>query len=78
MEQTEPVVRKRWTSAELRTLVGKKITWEETICRYRGTFRTRSGAVLEVRGKNINVDGDWKWFPSMENMKVVEDEKPTN
>lgn len=54
------------TAKDRRALVGKKI--EFTYC-WRAFFEM--GTVLEVRGKNINIDGDWRWAPNMHNVKEV-------
>ena len=52
-------------------LVGKRIRWEETLCRHRGTYREHVGTVTDARGRNVEVDGEWKWLPDMENLTVI-------
>lgn len=48
-------------------LIGKRIAW-----RSMGWPRVYYGTVEEVQGRNIKVDGDWKWAPDMSDVHVME------
>lgn len=55
---------------ECRKLIGKEVCWDVTLDVNRGTYKTRYGTVDEVKGKNIMIDGDWKWLPKMTNLRL--------
>ena len=52
-------------------LLGKKIRWERTLDTNRGTYTEHTGTVTDVQGKNLLIDGDWKWLPHLENVTIV-------
>jgi hypothetical protein len=54
------------TAKDRRALIRKKIEFT-----YGGWALPESGTVLEIRGKNINIDGDWRWSELMHNVKEV-------
>ena len=55
---------------EAKALIGKKVVWEETLCRNRGTYRLRKGVLEEVRGNNARIgESSWQWLPKMENLR---------
>ncbi len=60
-------------SAELRKLIGRKVTWLDTYCPKRG-FIQREGVILDVKDRNVLVDQqgchDWKWVPDMRHLKA--------
>lgn len=56
-----------------RDLLGKKIYWEITTDVNRGYFRSNEGHVLDARGRNINIDGNWLWLPTLENVRIIEE-----
>lgn len=42
---------------------GDVITWEETLCRHRGTYRKHTIQVRSRKGKNIETThGDWIYW----------------
>lgn len=63
-------------ASEFKKLIGKRITWNERLSDMYATPRT--GVVEEVKGRNIKIDGDWKYFDRFSPLKyavVVEDNK---
>lgn len=60
------------TARELRKLIGKKVTWEDTFCGL-----TCEGTVIDVKGPNIlidiNGDRDWMWIPDLEDLKAKDE-----
>jgi len=61
------------TAKERRALIGKRVEWEECHDYHRGTCFVRSGVVEASEGRNLMIDGDWKWYPEMTNLKLKED-----
>ena len=55
------------TMKQRRALIGKRIEWNSG-----GFIMKRAGTVTAVEGKNMLVDGDWKWAPDMINVRVSE------
>jgi len=57
----------------LKKLIGTAIQWEEHVCPKRGNGVTRTGILIELKGKNAHVDlggtYDWKWIPQMHNIR---------
>ena len=53
-------------AAEARTLIGKRVAWDEISPRYH--FE-RSGILEEVDGRNVKIDGDYKWLPYLTNFR---------
>ena len=49
--------------SEAKKLIGKRIMWRECFG-YRGDI-IRSGVLEEVQGRNVVIDGDWKWLPDL-------------
>lgn len=60
------------TAKELRANIGKVIEWEHSYCRHRGVCLVARGVIEDVHGKNVLVNGDWKWVPYMINAKIIE------
>lgn len=60
----------------LRANIGKKIEWEEAHDRHRGTCLVRTGTIEDIQGKNLLVDGDYKWYPNLVNLKIFDPVKP--
>ena len=60
----------------VRDLIGKEIEWEEHVCPKVGYGLTRSGVLLEVKGRNLLVDKmgsvEWMWLPLMHNLRLLE------
>lgn len=53
--------------ALLAPMIGKRIQWES------GRHCSIATGTLEaVRGKNLLIDGDWKWFPTLHNLKEAD------
>lgn len=49
---------------DLRANIGKRVYWDTPdSARYFG--EERSGVLGEVRGRNLLIDGDWKWEPDL-------------
>jgi esterase/lipase len=56
-------------ASEARLNIGKRVWWDDVSNRY--SF-LRSGIIDEVSGRNINIDGDWRWMPHMTNLRTTE------
>lgn len=57
-------------AAEARKLIGKQVEWDDILDAFRMTGTVvRSGYCTDVRGKNIMIDGDWKWLPKLLNLR---------
>ena len=59
------------TAKQRRELIGKTIEWGEHLDPNRGTYTLRTGVVEDSRGRNLLIDGDWKWYPKMIDVKVI-------
>jgi hypothetical protein len=58
------------------SLIGKRIRWEVTLDRNRGTYVERHGNVDDAKGRNLLVDGNWCWLPDLENVTVLGPAEP--
>lgn len=58
-------------TAHAKAAIGKTVYWDDDSVRYRFL---RSGVLQEVGkgGKNILIDGDWKWRPYLKNLRTTE------
>lgn len=54
------------TVGQARKLIGKSVEYTEI-----GWLTKREGVVQDVSGKNIMIDGDWRWRPSIVRMTVL-------
>lgn len=54
-------------SKEARTLIGKRVTWWSSWCDHRGTYNLTGGTLEAVKGRNVCIDGDWRWLPDLKN-----------
>jgi hypothetical protein len=61
------------TAKEMRQLIGKLIEWEGRRPPGYPYVDKYSGWVEDVQGKNVLINGDWKWLPHMFNVKVLPD-----
>ncbi len=52
-------------SNEAKKLIGNHVKWIEAWDAHRGVGIPRSGVILEVSGKNVRFERDWKWLPDM-------------
>jgi len=63
-------------ASEAKKLIGKKVTWVDTICPKRGGL-VRFGVLIEIRGKNAFMDQcgftEWKWLPDLVGLKAVDE-----
>lgn len=59
------------TAKYLRKNIGKQVEWEEGYDPNRGSF-VRSGVLEDVQGKNVIISGDYKWYPDLRNLKVID------
>jgi hypothetical protein len=57
--------------AQAKELIGKRVEWEYSHCRHRGTCLVREGMLEQVQGRNALVSGDWHWLPDMTNLREV-------
>lgn len=46
-------------------LIGKTIAWDDHVDVRRGTYVTRVGTLDDVRGRNVVIDGSYKWMPDL-------------
>jgi hypothetical protein len=52
-------------------LLNKEISWTEEFDPYQGIYTTKSGRVVAAQGRNIMVDGNWLWLPSLRRIKAI-------
>lgn len=60
-------------SKEAKKLIGKKVRWVEAWDAHGGVGIPRSGVLLEVKGKNVRFESDWKWLPDMYFLEEVKE-----
>lgn len=53
------------SSKEAKKLVGKKVKWIEHYDFNRSNGIQKQGIILEVLGRNVKIENDWKWLPDM-------------
>ena len=73
------VVRDIIVSAQIKDVkkwVGKEIEWDIMTDIHRGVYKTKDGMLEEVRGRNLLVDGEWRWFPDMRNVRLKGESSP--
>jgi hypothetical protein len=54
---------------EARAAIGSRVYWDDISIRYK---ILRSGILQEVEGKNMQIDGDWKWRTYLTNFRTTE------
>lgn len=54
---------------DARACIGKKVYWDDPSSRY---VMLRQGFLTEVKGKNLLIDGDWKWRTHLRNLRNFE------
>jgi hypothetical protein len=54
---------------EARTFIGKGVEWDEPT---RISLIPRRGYVEDVKGKNVLINGDWKWLPDIKEFRLIE------
>ena len=62
------------TAAEARKLIGKRVQYLRTgdIDRSgRGYISPQEGEIKDVVGRNIQINSDWQWRPSIVEMKLL-------
>jgi hypothetical protein len=57
--------------SQLKPWIGKRIQWLAYYDSNRGSGVPRSGILDAVKGRNVMVDGDWKWLPTMIDIKLA-------
>ncbi|MFZ3286580.1 MAG: hypothetical protein WA191_06990 [Telluria sp.] len=63
------------TSVEARALIGKRVEYltERDIDKSgRGYYWPRFGSIESVKGRNIQIDGDWLTFRDIREMRALE------
>lgn len=50
------------TNKDLREHIGKMVYWDSVCSRY---VRLMQGTITAVTGKNVEIDGDWKYRPNL-------------
>lgn len=50
------------TATQARAAIGTVVYWDDT---YLIRPSVRHGTVNQVQGKNVMIDGDWKWLPDL-------------
>lgn len=53
---------------EAKQFIGKVVEWD---VENRVSIITRRGTVEEIKGKNICIDGDWKWLPDIKDIRLA-------
>lgn len=57
-------------AAEARKLIGKQVEWDDILDpNYPEGTVVRTGWCTAVKGKNIEIDGGWKWLPNLKNLR---------
>ena len=60
------------TPKQAKALIGRRVIWDVVIDPHRlNGIRERTGTIEDVRGKNVMIDGDWKWLPDLSNLREV-------
>jgi hypothetical protein len=54
---------------EAKKLIGLRVKWDVCVDPKRGYYRQETGRIESVKGRNVQIDGDWKWLPDMINLK---------
>lgn len=54
-------------AAEARALIGKGVVECDVDS---GIWPIRCGEVEEVKGKNILINGEWRWLPDLKNLRL--------
>lgn len=69
-----------WRNSYYKTrkdLVGKDVAWDVLIDVFRGVYKTETGTVSDVKGRNVFFsDGSTGWLPSMENVRPADHKSP--
>lgn len=60
---------------EARKFIGKFVEWDEP---NRVSILMRRGWVKSVQGRNVEIDGDWKWLPDIEEFRIIEVKEKQN
>jgi hypothetical protein len=55
---------------EVRKWIGKRVEWDELIDIRRGTHVIREGVITDVKARNIEINGDWKWLSRLTNLRL--------
>lgn len=55
-------------SSQAKEEIGNRVWWDDIDSRWNFT---RSGFIEDVKGKNILIDGDWKWLPKLRNLRTT-------
>lgn len=59
------------TAKDARLALGQVVYWDERGSRrYKGAVR--SGVLTEVLGRNLCINGDWKWRTDLTNLRTTE------
>jgi len=54
---------------EAKTVIGQIVFWDEPDSpRFFG--REFSGKLIDIAGKNLLINGDWKWRPNLKNLRT--------
>lgn len=59
------------TPSEARAFIGKRVEWEEAHDYHRGTYLLRTGILEEVHARNLVIDGEYRWLPSLTNFRLA-------
>ena len=55
------------TAKEARAAIGKQVAWDDPYL-----IRLSKGMLEDAEGKNLLIDGDWKWRSRLSGLHVVE------
>jgi len=59
--------------SELRSGIGKRLCWYTVLDRFRGFVRVSHGILSEVSGKNVKIDGEWRYVPELLGLRFQDD-----
>ena len=62
--------------SEVDAMIGKLVAWDDLFDPNRGTFKIRTGTLTARTGNNVEIGGDWKWFPDLKNLRLVTKKSP--
>lgn len=59
------------TLKAVRAYINKTVYWDDDSGRYS---ITRMGILEDVKGRNLLINGDWKWRPDLTNLRTTYEE----
>jgi hypothetical protein len=59
-------------AADAKKAIGTILYWDDIGARY---IMLRFGKLNAVDGKNLDIDGDWKWRPHLRNLRTTKEDE---